>query len=84
MKIRPVGGRVVLCGRTDMTKLMVAFCNLQTRFTVYLKESVTKLWTGLTSVEIKFFFQKNSRYKFFTTKSNKEILEELKVEPVTE
>ena len=34
MKIRPVGARVVLCGETDrqtyLTKLIVAFINLQT------------------------------------------------------
>ena len=70
-------------GRTGMTKLIVAFCNLRTRLTIYLKEIFIKLWTGLTSVETT-FFQKNSRYKLFDYKRNEEILEEMKLEPADE
>ena len=30
MKIRPVGSRVVPCGRTDITKVTAVFCNIAT------------------------------------------------------
>jgi hypothetical protein len=79
MKILPLGVDLFYAdGRTDMTKLIVAFCNLRTRLTMYLKESVIELWTGLTSVEIN-FFQKNSMYKLFDHKRNEENLEDLKL-----